>query len=108
MGTKCCWKENKDNSENQNVNVNKPSGRKQTGKDNHKKDVNPKRKSFPLRSITEISIPNKKNKEEIKKDIDVQDKRSSTASFHSASSCNDTLNTSSSNNNNILSDKYQG
>ena len=110
MGTKCCWKENKDNSENQkDVEVNKTdTKKKESQKDNQKKNVNIKRKS--LKSLKEIPLQNNKSKEDVKKENvgDIQDKRSSTASFHSATSCNDTKQNQIANNNDIIDEKYQG
>ena len=110
MGTKCCWKENKDNSENQkDVEVNKTDTKKKESlKDNQKKNVNIKRKS--LKTLKEIPLETKKSKEDVKKETvgDIQDKRSSTTSFHSATSCNDTTQNSISNNNELIDEKYQG
>lgn len=106
MGTKCCWTENKDTSENQtDVNINKSDVKKQEAVKDKKsvikrKDI--KRKSYPLQ--------NKKDKDGLKKDdstIDVLDKRSSTASFHSATSCNEN-NQVSNPTNAVISSKYQG
>ena len=105
MGTKCCWKENKDNSENQtDVDVKKSDVKKKEVKIlEDKKNVNNiKRKSYPLQ--------NKKDKGGLKKEdsaIDVLDKRSSTASFHSATSCNESSPVSNPTNSDISS-KYQG
>merc|ERR1712150_57902 len=70
--------ENKDNSENQNDSVNKSDGKKEKQQD-VKKEV-----------------------------VDFQDKRSSTASFHSATSLNEIVHNSISNNNDINASKYQG
>ena len=107
MGTKCCWKENKDNSENQkDAEVNKTEAKKQgSQKDNQKKNVSIKKKSY-----TYSSLQNKKSKEEVKKEIvgEIQDKRSSTASFHSATSFNENAHNPSFNNNDIIDEKYQG
>ena len=104
MGTKCCWKENKDNSENQtDVKKEKSDAKKKDHTKDKKNENNIKRKSYPLQS--------KKGKEELKKEepaIDVLDKRSSTASFHSATSFNDNNQISSANNTNITLSKYQG
>ena len=104
MGTKCCWKENKDNSENQtDVKKEKSDVKKKDNTKVKKNENNIKRKSYPLQS--------KKGKEELKKEesgVDVLDKRSSTASFHSATSFNDNNQISSANNIDITSSKYQG
>ena len=104
MGTKCCWTENKDNSENQtDVKKEKSDIKKKDNKKDKKNENNIKRKSYPLQS--------KKGKEELKKEesgVDVLDKRSSTASFHSATSFNDNNQISSANNTDITSSKYQG
>ena len=75
MGTKCCWAENKDNSENQSdIKVEKPDAKKNKDKKSVIKRSDIKRKSYPLQS--------KKGKEELKKEdskVDALDKRSSTA-----------------------------
>ena len=104
MGTNCCWQENEESPKNKKVNVNKPVEQKGNGKPIPKKEAvkykDVKRKSYPLQ--------NKKNKEDIKKDTEAQDKRSSTASFHSASSSTEVVPTLISNNSNIPADRYQG
>ena len=104
MGTKCCWKENKDNSENQtDAKDEKPDVKKKDNAKEKKNANNIKRKSYPLQS--------KKGKEDLKKEetgVDVLDKRSSTASFHSATSCNDNSQILNPNNSNIISSQYQG
>ena len=104
MGTKCCWTENKDNSENQtDVKKEKSDIKKKDNKKDKKNENNIKRKSYPLQS--------KKGKEELKKEdsgIDILDKRSSTASFHSATSFNDNNQISSAKNTDITLSKYQG
>ena len=102
MGTKCCWKENKDNQEHRSVDANKFGETKEARKGDNKKNVNIKRKSYPSQ--------NKKNNGKLKRiqDIEIQEKRSSTASFHSASSFIETTNTSISNNNDSFDAKYQG
>ena len=109
MGTKCCWKENKDTSENQkDVEVNKTdTKKKEAQKDNQKKNVIIKRKDIKRKSYP---LLDKKSKEDVKKETvgDIPDKRSSTASFHSATSFNDTTQHPISNNNDIVDEKYQG
>ena len=107
MGTKCCWAENKDNSENQSdIKVDKSDAKKKESTKDKKsviKRSDIKRKSYPLQS--------KKGKEELKKEdskVDALDKRSSTASFHSATSCNDNIQVSNPNNTEIIDSKYQG
>ena len=101
MGTNCCWKENKDANDSQSGNVSKPEANKD---DDKKRDVkkNAKRKSSS--SLT------KQTKEvEVKKETqEVLEKRSSTASFHSATSFNENIHNSSFTNSSIIDEKYQG
>ena len=101
MGTNCCWKENKDANDSQSGNVSKPEANKE---DDKKRDVKKKAKRKSTSSLT------KQTKEvEVKKEtLEVLEKRSSTASFHSATSFNETIHNSSFTNSSIIDEKYQG
>ena len=101
MGTNCCWKENKDANDSQNGNVSKPEANKE---DDKKRDVKKKAKRKSTSSLT------KQTKEvEVKKETqEVLEKRSSTASFHSATSFNENIHNSSFTNSSIIDEKYQG
>ena len=101
MGTNCCWKENKDANDSQSGNVSKPEANKEEDK---KRDVKKKAKRKSTSSLT------KQTKEvEVKKEtLEVLEKRSSTASFHSATSFNENIHNSSFTNSSIIDEKYQG
>ena len=101
MGTNCCWKENKDANDSQSGNVSKSEANKEEDK---KRDVKKKAKRKSTSSLT------KQTKEvEVKKEtLEVLEKRSSTASFHSATSFNENIHNSSFTNSSIIDEKYQG
>ena len=103
MGTNCCWKENKDANDSQNGNVSKPEANKE---DDKKRDV--KKKTTAKRKSTSSLTKQTKEVEVKKETLEVLEKRSSTASFHSATSFNETIHNSSFTNSSIIDEKYQG
>ena len=109
MGTKCCWQENEDNPEHKSANENNSYKAKEVRKADNNENVNLKRKSYPLQNKNNKFKELKRIQDlKLKEDIDTQEKRSSTASFHSASSLDDRTNTSFTFNNDSFDTKYQG
>ena len=99
MGTKCCWQENDDNPEHKSANANNSYKAKEVRKADNNENVNLKRKSYPLQNKNNKFKDLKRIQDlKLKEDIDTQEKRSSTASFHSASSFDETTITSFSTN----------
>ena len=109
MGTKCCWQENNDNSEQKSANSYASVKEKDARTADNNKNVNIKRKSYPLQNKNHKQKDLKRLQDlKLKEDIEIQDKRSSTASFHSASSFDETTITSFSTNNGSFDARYQG
>ena len=106
MGTNCCWKENKDANDSQSGNVSKPEANKE---DDKKRDVKKNANAKNAKRKSSSSLTKQTKEVEVKKETqEVLEKRSSTASFHSATSFNENIHNSSFTNSSIIDEKYQG
>ena len=122
MGTKCCWRENKDTprpAEQKTINTSASSdsrgGNLQQDNFNKNTGVKIKRKALKQNNNKSSSKEKLLKKEKLETVATSQDKRSSTASFHSASSSihedhnvQQKRQRPSSNDIKIFDDKYQG